>query len=107
MDLLKKIQRCFKNNLILYTQHAKSEMQMEESGKIFDNEISEAVCEGKLIEEYVDDKPYPSILIYGRTQGERSLHIVCAFDEKEKLAIVITAYQPNPELWIGDKRRKK
>jgi hypothetical protein len=91
----------------LYTGHAKFEMKNEEFGRIHDYEVYEAVCNGEVIEEYPEDKPYPSVLILGRTKEERVLHIVCAYNKEEDLAITITAYQPNPELWIDYKRRKK
>jgi len=48
-------------------------------------------CTGILIvKEYPDDKPYPSILIFGKTNRERPLHIVCAYDSEEDHTIVIT-----------------
>ncbi|RCV64731.1 hypothetical protein C5S53_07425 [Methanophagales archaeon] len=46
-------------------------------------------------------------MIYGRAQSERSLHIVCAYSEEDDLAIVITAYQPDPKLWMDYRRRKR
>ncbi|MBI5234470.1 MAG: DUF4258 domain-containing protein, partial [Deltaproteobacteria bacterium] len=52
-------------------------------------------------------KPSPSVLIYGKTTAHRPLHIVCAYDETEKLTIVITVYHPNPKSWIDCKRRRK
>lgn len=82
-------------------------MGVEELGRIFDHEVYEAVCSGEVIEEYPEDKLYPSVLIYGRTTSDRPLHIVCAYDIEEDLSIVITVYQPNPDLWIDYKRRKQ
>jgi hypothetical protein len=82
-------------------------MENEEFGKILEHEVYEAICSGEVTEDYPDDKPYPSVLIYGRTAVDRPVHIVCAFDQKEKLAIVVTVYQPDADLWIDYKRRKK
>ena len=50
--------------------------------------IRKAITCGEIIEEYENDKPYPSMLIYGRAQSERPLHIVCAYSEEDDLAIV-------------------
>lgn len=61
-----------------------------------------AHCE--LIEEYADDKPYPSCLIYGEVRG-RPIHVVCAISEIE--IIIITAYEPDPGMWADLKIRKK
>ena len=81
-------------------------MRTEEFGRIREEEVFEAIMSGGIIEEYRDDKPYPSLLIYGRTQNERPLHVVCAYSGEDDLAIVITAYQPDPNLWIDFKRRR-
>ena len=107
MNGIEKIQRCFGSDSIFYTGHAKFEMKNEEFGRILEREVYEAVCNGEVIEEYPEDKPYPSVLILGRTKAGRILHIVCAYNDEENLAIVVTAYQPNPELWIDYRRRKK
>ncbi|MGO9014841.1 MAG: DUF4258 domain-containing protein [Dissulfurispiraceae bacterium] len=72
-----------------------------------DNEVYEAVCGGEVIEEYPEDTPYPSVLIFGKTLIARPLHIVCAYNKEDSMAIVITVYQPNPELWMEYKRRKE
>lgn len=106
MNWLDEIRECFESNSVFYTRHARLEMRFEESGRIFDHEVHEAVCKGEIIEKYPEDKPYPSILILGRTLADRPLHIVCAFDGEGNQAIVITAYQPNPERWDELRRRR-
>lgn len=107
VNLIAKIRQGFESNAVFYTRHAKIEMEIEEFGRIFDYEVYEAVCSGEVIEEYPEDTPYPSVLILGRTSISRPLHIVCAYNKEESLAIVITVYQPDPELWIEYKRRKE
>lgn len=107
MDWIQKISGCFKSGTVFYSRHAKFEMENENFGRIFDKDVYEAICSGEIVEEYLKGKPYPSVLIYGRTSTDRPLHIVCAYEQTAKLAIVITTYQPNPELWIDYKRRKK
>ena len=105
--MLKKIQECFKSGRVYYSKHDRDEMEGEESGEIRDEEVFEAISTGKIIENYPEDKPYPSCLIYGRTTKNRPLHAVCAYSEDEKLSIVITVYQPNSERWTDFSRRKK
>lgn len=80
-------------------------MQKEIFGRI--REVFEAIMNGEIIEEYENDKPYPSMLIFGRTDNGRPLHVVCAYTRDDDLAIVVTAYQPDPNLWIDYKRRKR
>ena len=89
---------------IRITDHADEEA---ESDQLTFDEIYSSVFNGEIIEEYHDDRPYPSCLIYGKTSKNRPLHVVCAHSDDDKLAIIVTAYQPNPERWIDFSRRKK
>ena len=101
----KIIQCCLRK--LKFTSHAKEEMLYDESGVIREKEIKEALARGEIIEKYLRDKPYPSYLILGRTAKKRPLHIVCAPVKEEKTLIIITVYQPKPELWIDLRRRRK
>jgi len=105
--MLKKIQECFRADRVYYSRHARDEMEGEESGVIKDEEVFETVSTGKIIENYPEDEPYPSCLIYGRTFKNRPLHVVCGYADDENLSIIITAYQPHSERWIDFTRRKK
>jgi hypothetical protein len=73
--MLKEIQDCFRSERILFTRHARDEMEDEEFGEIREKEVFEAVESGKVIETYPEDEPYPTCLIYGRTFGGRPLHV--------------------------------
>ena len=105
--MLEEIQDCFKSERILFTKHAREEMEDEEFGEIREKEVSETVQSGKMIETYPEDEPYPSCLIFGRTVEDRPLHVLCAYTKGEEMAIIITAYQPDPDRWIDFERRKK
>lgn len=104
--MLKEIRDCFKADNFLFSKHARDEMESEEFGEIKEKEVHEAVLSGKIIESYLEDEPYPSCLIYGRTMENRPLHIVCAYSKDEDIVIIITAYQPDPEKWVDFERRK-
>jgi len=104
---LDSIQRCFRSDGVLYTRHAREEMKQEEFGRILEQEVHEAVLCGEVIEEYPDDEPYPSRLIYGQTRSSRPLHVLCAYEPDDQMAIVITVYQPDPSKWIDWQRRRK
>jgi hypothetical protein len=106
MNWINRIQKCFESHSVFYTRHAKFEMVNEEFGRILDHEVYEAVSGGEVIGEYPEDKPYPSVLIFGRTMTDRPLHIVSAYNDEENLAIIITVYHPDPDLWIDYKRRR-
>lgn len=101
---IKLIRQCLSN--LKFTPHAKEEMLYEEYGIIHRNEITEALINGEIIERYAEDKPYPSVLVHGRTFADRPLHIVCAPMPEEKTLVIITVYQPDPRLWIDYKKRR-
>ena len=82
-------------------------MRVEEYGAISEDEIYPAIRSGEAIEEYAEDMPYPSALVLGFTKSSRALHIVCAYDNENDRAIVITAYQPDPTRWVEHRWRKK
>ena len=69
-------------------------------------DVKEVVKNGKVLEKYIDDKPFPSYLLLGFVK-EKPLHVVAAIDNKTKKAIIITVYEPNPKLWqAGFEKRK-
>jgi hypothetical protein len=107
MNLIQKMKDCFDKNMVYYTKHAKTEMENEEFGRIYEHEVYEAICNGEIIEEYLESKPYPGFLIFGRTEANRPLHIVCAYNSEEDITIIITVYHPDPNLWIDYRRRRK
>ena len=82
-------------------------MESESLGVIQIDELLEAIASGEIIEDYPDDQPYPSCLIFGRAQSGRPLHIVCAPVMDETLLIVITTYEPDPGKWEADFKKRK
>jgi hypothetical protein len=74
--------------------------------KISDSDIHELLDVGYLIEEYPDDLPYPSCLVSGAVHG-RQLHVVMAYNNVDREAIVITAYEPDPETWSENYSRRR
>ncbi len=106
MDWITQLCQCFNRDAVYYTQHAKIEMENEEFGQILDYEVHEAICAGEFVEEYPDDQPYPSVLVLGMTKRGRPLHVICAYNQDEDCAIVITVYQPDPQRWIEYRTRR-
>jgi hypothetical protein len=98
---------CFKKDHVLYSKHAVFEMENEQFGRIIDLEVEEAVFSGEIIEEYPDDKPYPSILIFGKTKKNRPIHLVCAYNKEEENVVLIAVYHPDPVRWADFKKRIK
>ena len=73
--------------------------------RITDSDIRELIGLGTIIEEYPDDIPYPSFLISGIVNS-RPLHVVMAYNNVDREAIVITAYEPDPDSWSDNFTRR-
>ena len=57
--------------------------------------------DGEIIEEYLDDSPYPSFLVFGLARQE-PLHTLVAYSESDERLYVITAYQPDNQHFETD-----
>ena len=68
-------------------------------------DVRDVVLGGEPLEMYPDDQPYPSRLLLG-WRGNRPLHVVVADNQEDSEIIVITAYEPDPDRWDSDFRRR-
>lgn len=91
-------------NRIRITDHADEEA--ENDSLTFD-EIFYSVLHGEIIEDYPNDKLYPSCLIYGDTFAGEPIHSVWAYNEQNQWAVLITVYRPDPNVWINWRERRK
>ena len=82
-------------------------MITEEFGLVTDHEVGEAVQSAELLEEYPDDRPYPSCLLFGLTGSWCPLHLVAAYDETGNRVLVVTVYEPDPTEWEDYRRRRR
>jgi hypothetical protein len=101
---LEEIIDAIHNSRIRITDHADEEAQADD---LSFNEIFVSVFQGEIIEDYRDDKPYPSCLIYGETFNNDVIHSVWGYNEENQWAVLITVYRPDAELWINGKKRRK
>ena len=99
--MLKLIKKFIKNGYYDVKLHTRKRM-IERNIKI--KEVKEAIENGAIIEEYLDDKPLPSYLIYGKTSQMRLIHVVVAVDEE--VVAIITVYEPDPDKWIDFTKRR-
>lgn len=70
------------------------------------SEIEYVIEQGEVIEQYLDDEPFPSRLLLASPQN-RPLHVVAADEIESNITHVITAYQPDPDQWENGFRRRK
>jgi hypothetical protein len=85
-------------NRIRITDHADEEAF---SDKLTYKDIFNSILQGGVIENYPDDKPYPSCLIFGLNKSKEPIHSVWAFNPENEWAVLITVYRPDPIRWIN------
>jgi len=73
--------------------------------KITAEDVQAVVIEGEVVQDYSEDKPYPSRLMLG-WRGTRPIHVVVAEDSEDGILIVVTAYEPDPIQWDSGFKRK-
>ena len=89
--------------LIKWSTHCVARMQ-ERDISIAD--VKNCIRSGEIIEEYPDDYPFPSCLIFGYAVNEKIIHVVIGTDNS--VLYVITAYIPNLTKFEADlKTRRK
>lgn len=88
-------------NHIRITDHADEEAVAD---RISIEQALKGIAASEIIEQYPNDKPYPSCLIYSESDGP--LHSVWAYNEVSSWAVLITVYRPDPQRWIDWRVRK-
>jgi hypothetical protein len=76
-----------------------------DSRNILLEEIEQVLAKGKVIEEYPDDKPFPSCLIMDFVRSCLPLYVVCAFSGEK--AYIITAHWLDPTKWLDPWTRRE
>lgn len=101
---IKTIRNYIENKNIYWTEHC---LYRLDKRNISLKSVKKAINNGKIIEYYENDYPYPSCLILGKDSYNRVLHIVCGISKE--CVYIITAYYPDYNLWEDDLkiRRKK
>ena len=92
------------SNRVRITDHAEEEAYND--GLSF-NEILSSISAGEIIEQYPEDKPYPSCLILSQNVKDEPIHTVWAYNYETLSSVLITVYRPDPKLWIDAKIRRR
>ena len=103
VDIASIIQ-AIRHKRIRITDHADEEAQ---SDRLSFDEVFASVFQGEIIEEYPDDRPYPSCLVYGETFKKEPIHTVWAYNEENQWVVLITVYRPDPKRWIDWRKRRR
>lgn len=98
------LQKLLSENKIKWSTHCLERMGERDISR---DDVKKCIREGEIIEDYPDDYPHPSCLIFGYTVNEKVLHVVVGTYEES--IYIITAYFPNNVKFEDDlkTRRKK
>ena len=88
---------------ITYSNHAVRQMFQR---NISVEEVKFALQHGSIINEYSDDRPYPSKLVFA-VCNSRQLHVVFAENSKDNEIIIITTYEASTTIWENDFTTRK
>lgn len=87
---------------IKWAKHCLERMQERD---ISIDDVESCLQTGKIIEDYPDDFPHPSCLIFGYTKENKILHIVVG--SNSDTIFFITAYFPNTDKFEKDLKTRK
>ena len=96
-------QRSGSDKRIVFTYHVARQTRVR---GITRSEVIAVVNTGDVIEEYPDDVPFPSQLLLSWVES-RPIHVVLAYNEREDIYFVVTAYIPDTDRWDPGFRRRK
>ena len=99
---MNKIKQMIESKRIRWTEHIVIRLLQR---NIKQEDVEKAILNGEIIEEYADDYPYPSCLIYEVNTNNQVLHVVCGTNGEELW--LITAYYPNNTEWQEDLKIRK
>lgn len=90
------------NRQVLFSVHSLERLQ--ERG-IYRKDIVNVIMMGEIIEDYPDDYPYPSCLIFGASINNQILHVICGCNGE--FITIITAYYPTTDKFEADLKTRK
>jgi hypothetical protein len=68
--------------------------------------VKQVLLKGEIIEDYPDDKPFPTALFLGWFEGE-PFHVVTALDCLNGYCFVITVYRPDLNHFEADYKTRR
>lgn len=102
-EMLQFIQDCVRHKKIIWTYHVNLRLEQRSVPR---EAILESVNSYEIIEEYPQDKYFPSCLVYAEFKKE-SVHIQFAIDQNNKNVRIVTIYRPTLDKWEKDFKTRK
>jgi Domain of unknown function (DUF4258) len=102
-DPLELIRKYVKEGKVFWTYHVNMRLKHR---FIRREAILESHASYEILEQYQEDKYFPSFLIRSVFRND-VIHIVFAVDQKEDNVRIVTAYLPDPAEWEEDFRTRR
>ena len=99
---IETLRNYFHNDMIVISEHAKNRCRER---NIKQKDIKHCVMSGEIIEQYPDDFPFPSCLVFCYTADNRIIHAVISSEGES--GRIITAYIPNTAKFKDDLKTRK
>ena len=99
---IEEIRAYVSNSKIMWTTHCLERMGERDIKRA---DVKNCIINGEIIEEYPDDFPNPSCLIFGITLDGRFLHVVVGCDNLN--LYIITAYYPTTDKFESDMKTRR
>lgn len=100
--VLAELKHYIEAGAIKWSVHCLERMQERDISR---NDVKNCILCGEIIEDYPDDFPHPSCMIFGMTVEEKVIHVVAGCDGES--LYVITAYYPNTEKFEADLKTRR
>lgn len=98
---LNKLRALTSQKKIIWKRHALERMLERGLSRAV---VFQVIANGELIEDYSEDRPFPTGLLFG-WDGKRPVHVVVAIEED--VAGIITVYEPTTEHFEPDFRTRR
>ncbi|MCI8892961.1 MAG: DUF4258 domain-containing protein [Eubacterium sp.] len=102
MIKIEKLQEYYSQDKIIISIHAQERLRQR---GIKQKDIRNCIMAGEIIEQYPDDFPFPSCLIFGYTTDNKILHVVAS--DESSMSRIITAYFPSTDKFHDDFKTRK
>ena len=99
---IEQVKECIDKKEIKWSVHCLERMQERDISRA---DVKNCVKIGTIIEDYPEDFPHPSCLIFGYTIDEKVLHVVVGMDENS--LYIITSYFPNTVKFEDDLKTRR
>ena len=96
------LRRYYEQGRVIITIHAQERLRQR---GIRAKDVRNCVMSGEIIEQYPDDFPFPSCLIFGYDVGGKILHVVMSDEGTESR--IITAYYPDNIKFENDLKTRR